>query len=108
MRIVLLAAAPIIVGAAVFLSTTATTTATAQGVCGSRKAALEYLERQYRERPRALGLAANNNVVELLVSETGSWTILVSYPSGTSCVVASGEAWANLPELAEPPEEPSS
>lgn len=77
--------------------------AVAQGVCGNRKAALEYLDRQYDERPRALGLAANNNVVELLVSKTGSWTILVTRPNGTSCVVASGEAWGDLPEVAEEP-----
>ena len=99
MRTIPLAAVAIIAAAAVFLSTAAL----AQGICGSRKAALEYLERQYQERPRALGLAANNNVVELLVAKTGSWTILVTRPNGTSCVVASGEAWGDLPEVAEEP-----
>jgi len=33
----------------------------------------------------------------VLVSEAGTWTILVTAPSGTSCAVASGEAWQSLP-----------
>ncbi len=101
MRIAQLAAISIIiiVAMAVFVSGVSV----AEGICGGRKAALEYLQRQYQERPRALGLAANARVVELLVAKTGSWTILVTRPDGISCVVASGEAWEALPEVAEEP-----
>lgn len=34
---------------------------------------------------------------ELFVSETGSWTVVVSDPKGRSCVVASGEDRQQLP-----------
>ena len=74
-----------------------------QGICGTRDAALAYLARQYGERPRAIGLAANGQVVEVLASQSGSWTMLVTRPDGLACVVASGEAWETLPKTAEGP-----
>ena len=76
--------------------------ARAQGICGSRKAALAYLEARYHERPAALGLAADGRVLELLLSAGGSWTLLLTHPGGPTCVLATGEAWARLPE---PPQE---
>jgi len=45
-------------------------------------------------------LVGNGSVLEVLASKTGSWTILVTQPSGLLCVVASGEAWENFPETA--------
>ena len=70
--------------------------ATAQGICGKRESALAYLARRYQEHPAAVGLATNNQVVELLVAESGSWTILITQANGTSCVAASGEAWERV------------
>lgn len=37
-------------------------------------------------------------VLELFTSETGSWTLIVTQPDGTTCLVASGQAWENLAE----------
>ncbi len=31
-----------------------------------------------------------------MVSPSGGWTILVTYPKRPSCVVATGEGWENL------------
>jgi len=75
----------------------------AEGVCGSRQAALDYLLSRYREVPRAMGLAADGRLVELLVAPNGSWTLLVSRADGLACVVATGEAWEQVPA---PPEGP--
>ncbi len=76
---------------ALFLSTQA---ANAQQACSSHDEAMLQLEKQFSEQVAGRGLATNGKqMLELLVSETGSWTVLVSDPRGRSCVVASGENW---------------
>lgn len=77
--------------------------ATAQTVCGKRGEFLQRLSRNYDEAPVAVGLVSNGNVIEVLVSESGSWTIILTRPDGVSCVVAAGEAWQDLPELVSGP-----
>ncbi len=74
--------------------------AMAQVVCSERGKFLERLASGYEETPVAMGLASNGSVVEVFASESGSWTIIVTTPAGRSCVVASGEAWEDVP-LAE-------
>ena len=72
----------------------------AETVCGEREKFIDHLSTSYNEAPRAIGLASNGNVLEVLVSAGGTWTIIVTRPNGMSCVVASGEAWEDLPLLA--------
>ena len=43
-----------------------------------------------------MGLAANGSVLEVLASKDGTWTILITSPNGTSCVVAVGDSWEAL------------
>ncbi len=44
-----------------------------------------------------MGVTANGGVIEVLVASDGmTWTILFTYPSGPSRLVASGEAWQEL------------
>jgi hypothetical protein len=69
----------------------------AQEVCGLRTQFLEKLDTSYAQHPTALGLASNGSVLEIMSSQKGSWTILVTRPDGFSCVVATGEAWQALP-----------
>ncbi len=76
---------------ALFLSTQA---ANAQQVCSPRDEAMLQLEKQFSEQVAGRGLATNGKqMLELFVSETGLWTVLVSDTQGRSCVVASGENW---------------
>lgn len=75
--------------------------------CGARDAVLASLTDRYGETRRGLGLAANNSVMELFASDkTGSWTITVTLPDGTMCLVASGQAFEataeDLPAKGEP------
>ena len=51
----------------------------------------------------AMGLSVDGRVIELLVSSTGSWSILMSYPSRMTCLVATGDYWESLPALATGP-----
>ena len=71
--------------------------AMAQVVCSECGKFLERLAKGYEEAPIAMGLAANGSVVEVLASNGGSWTIIVTNPAGKSYVVASGEAWESVP-----------
>ncbi|MGB0658681.1 MAG: hypothetical protein ACPGNV_00790 [Mangrovicoccus sp.] len=44
-----------------------------------------------------MGLGANNSVVEIFASDkTGTWTITVTMPNGTTCLIASGQAFEDL------------
>ena len=65
-------------------------------LCGERGAILKSLEQKHQETRQALGLSADGGVLEVLVSPSGGWTILVTYPKRPSCVVAVGEAWQAL------------
>ncbi len=79
-----------------FLWSAAAPQATAQTVCGERAEILDRLEQQFAETPRAIGLTEDGALVEVMVSPTGGWTILVTYPKRPSCVVATGKGWENL------------
>jgi len=77
--------------------------AMAQTVCSDRAKFLDHLARGYQEAPAAMGLASNGAVLEVLTSESGTWTIILTMPTGTSCVVASGEAWEKVEKIAMVP-----
>ena len=68
--------------------------AQAQMVCGERDNIIAQLEKKYGETRRSMGFQRGRGVVEVFASvETGSWTILVTDPRGTSCLMAAGEAF---------------
>ena len=70
--------------------------ASAQEVCVIRNTALQHLDQQYGERPVGRGRArAGKTMVELLTSDGGTWTIVVTNVRGRKCVLASGEAWTD-------------
>ena len=69
----------------------------ASRVCGERERMAQQLERNYKEVPQAVGLSSEGRVIEVFASDSGSWTILVTYPNGLSCAIDSGEAWERLP-----------
>ncbi len=81
----------------------ATSTAThAQQVCASRDHALGQLEKRHHEKILGRGLTPNGKAMfELFVSKSGSWTMLVSHPSGRSCFVAAGDSWHEVKPLPE-------
>ena len=65
----------------------------AQSLCGQRADMLNGLGGIYTETPSAMGLS-NGGVVEVLTSPEGeTWTIIVTLPNGTSCLIAAGENW---------------
>ena len=74
--------------------------ATAEQVCAPRDLAVNQLEKQFRENVSGRGLTVNGmRMIELFVSEAGSWTVLASDPAGLSCIIASGESWQGTTTL---------
>ena len=71
----------------------------AQQVCAERKALLDSLAHDFSEAPSAVGVANNGAVIEVLTARDGkTWTILLTMPSGRSCVMAAGENWTDVPQ----------
>ena len=65
-----------------------------QAPCVQRADMLNGLDGYYTEAPSAMGLSNNGGVVEVLTSPEGkTWTIIVTLPNGTSCLIAAGENW---------------
>ena len=91
----------LIAAAVLFISVS---TAHAEQICETRDSAVMELEKQFDEKVFGRGLASNGQrMLELFVSRTGSWTVLVSDPKGYSCVMANGDNWQGLTQLAGDP-----
>jgi len=68
-----------------------------QTMCGGYETITERLRQGFGEHRRVEAVTANGGLMEIFVSDSGSWTILVTLPGGPSCPVASGEGWQGLP-----------
>ena len=78
--------------------------ATAQDTpCAQRNNVIDTLDSQYKESPRAIGLVSKEAVLEIFVSETGTWTVVVTDPAGVSCVLAAGQSWEEIPLASNAP-----
>jgi len=56
------------------------------------------LERQFGETRQARGLRGREQIMEVWADANGDWTLVVTYASGTSCIVAMGEHWQGMAE----------
>jgi hypothetical protein len=68
--------------------------------CGKRTEIVDALGKQFNERPVAQGLVNSNAIIEVFVSDGGSWTIIATGTDGRSCVVSAGEGWESSTILA--------
>ena len=79
---------------AVMLAATAPAAADANAArCGDRERVVAYLEKEWGETQRAFGIAGDRQLLELFASEGGSWTILLTSPRGSTCLMAAGRAF---------------
>ena len=60
--------------------------------CASHEKMIELLSKRFSEVPKAIGL------VEVYVSKTGTWTILVTNSEGQTCILAAGNDWEDVPD----------
>lgn len=76
--------------------------AEARAACGPRDQGGAALVQRHGESPRAVGLAGNGAVVELLQAGGGTRAIIALAPDGTRGLVASGQGWMALPVKGAP------
>ena len=69
--------------------------------CGDRQEWVDKLARRFQEVPVAMAMITGGNVLEVLASPEGSWTILVTRPNGVSCMVSAGRDWVTIPRTTE-------
>jgi len=78
-------------------------TATAQNVpCGAAQKMRASLADRYHEVPVAAGLGANGTLVEVYAATSGSFTIMVTHPTGISCLLAAGDDFQHMMERLTP------
>lgn len=70
--------------------------AQAQMVCGERKEIVKALEEGHEEQKTAAGLTGSGGLVELFTADTGSWTLLMTLPTGLTCLLSSGSNWESV------------
>lgn len=61
--------------------------------CGPHDAIVKSLAEQYRESPQSVGMVDSKTVVEVFVSDQGTWTIIATDTAGESCILSAGEGW---------------
>ena len=71
--------------------------ATAQAVkCGPHDKVLDRLEKGYGEHPVGIGVTQQGDLLEIVASTGGSWSVVISKPNGITCLVAAGDGWRSL------------
>ena len=84
----------LLTAAAAFFVNVSSSAATAHAQCAPQEIFLEGLLEKFNEAPIAAGVTSTGSLVEVLTSGKGeTWTIIVTSPQGTSCLVAAGDGW---------------
>jgi len=65
----------------------------AEVVCEPTGRLTDKLTRQFGERLHAWGTRGPEQVMQVWTDGRGGWTLVVSYATGTSCIVAMGDNW---------------
>jgi hypothetical protein len=60
----------------------------------------ELVARMHGAEVAGLGLRDGEALLEVWTRASGDWTLVQSYPTGTACILAMGEAWE---QVAAPP-----
>ncbi|MBO9410277.1 hypothetical protein J7406_03195 [Ruegeria sp. R8_2] len=65
----------------------------AEVLCEPTSRMHDKLERQFGSQRAATGVRSPEQIMEVWTSEKGDWTMVVTYSTGTSCIVAMGQDW---------------
>lgn len=70
----------------------------AQGelMCAPRDEVVKQLGAQFSETAVSRGLTGDGMLLEVFASPQGTWTAVLSEPTGVSCLVSGGEAWQTI------------
>ena len=76
--------------------------------CAARDGVIATLAQKYGETRRGIGMAGDAQMMEIFANtDTGSWTITVTVPNGTMCLVATGQSFETLTEALPAPGDPA-
>jgi hypothetical protein len=90
---------------AAMLSTPAMAQAQSLPLCQQTAAVIGGLEGKYKEQIGAAGRELAGTIMTLHMSPVhGTWTLVRSYPNGTSCVIAAGKDWRTIEAASTDPE----
>ncbi len=67
--------------------------AQAQQVCTMRTDLIKMLNEKYLEQAIGQGLIGERAMLEVYVSEKGTFTVVSSFPNGVACIIAAGNNW---------------
>ena len=65
--------------------------------CAGHDAVAKTLNTKFKEARRVMGVVNAKAVMEIFMSPQGTWTVLVTDTTGTSCIIATGEEWQEVP-----------
>jgi len=95
-------AAALVCLVALFASFTQSTAAERQpSRCGPHKEVVKFLYTKYNESRVGMGLVGTKVMVELYLSEEGSWSVIITDTNGTACFGPVGKDWQTI-ELKAP------
>jgi len=78
--------------------------ASAQSACVAHDELARMLDGKYSERSVAVGLEASGRLFEVFAADDGAtWTMVITTPEGSSCVIAVGNEWQTPQQLAFDP-----
>lgn len=69
----------------------------AEVLCDATPKMRDKLERQFGNTQRAMGIRSPDQVMEVWTGPRGDWTLVITYSTGNSCIVAMGEHWQDAP-----------
>ncbi|GGG74142.1 hypothetical protein GCM10011415_23210 [Salipiger pallidus] len=70
----------------------------ADALCEPGAHLTERLKTRHGAQLASTGLRSPDEIVELWTAPDGDWTMVIAYASGTSCIVAMGQNWADTPQ----------
>lgn len=73
--------------------------------CAPRPRVIDRLTNTFSETRQAIGLGGDNAVIEVFAAPSGTWTIIVTFTNGQTCLVASGQAYETIAEARAPVED---
>ena len=67
-----------------------------QMACNKSEVVLKMLQDKYKEQAVGGGVTPGGGHIRLFVSETASFTVILTSPEGVSCVLTGGDDWTTI------------
>jgi hypothetical protein len=64
--------------------------------CGDRAKLIAMLDSKYSETLANVGVTGQSQLVEVYVSDKGTFTVVMTNNKGVACVIAAGDSWEKL------------